>query len=154
MVKFERGRVGTGSVLALDAIGKQDTYLYNEKLEDSRWDPSYTQSTNFAITQRTVTLPGSNWINHEIKVEFIPKSCGDMFSNMHLQCSLPALPPGNVYTDQIGRAIFSQVDFLIDGQVIESLNDDWYILRDQLFLDADEKNAMAQAINGGTRRVL
>ena len=149
MVKFERGRVGTGSVLALDAIGKQDTYLYNEKLEDSRWDPSYTQSTNFAITQRTVTLPGSNWINHEIKVEFIPKSCGDMFSNMHLQCSLPALPPGNVYTDQIGRAIFSQVDFLIDGQVIESLNDDWYILRDQLFLDADEKNAMAQAINGG-----
>lgn len=149
MVKFERGRVGTGSVLALDAIGKQDSYLYNENLQDSRWDPSYTQTTNFAITQRAVTLPGSNWINHEIKVEFIPKSCGDMFSNMHLVCSLPALPPGNVYTDQIGRAIFSQVDFMIDGQIIESLNDDWYILRDQLFLDADEKNAMAQAINGG-----
>jgi Large eukaryotic DNA virus major capsid protein/Major capsid protein N-terminus len=149
MVKFERGRVGTGSVLALDAIGKQDSYLYNENLADSRWDPSYTQTTNFAITQRAVTLPGSNWINHEIKVEFIPKSSGDMFSNMHLACSLPALPPGNVYTDQIGRAIFSQIDFMIDGQVIESLNDDWYILRDQLFLDADEKNAMAQAINGG-----
>jgi hypothetical protein len=38
---------------------------------------------------------------------------------------------------------------MIDGQVIESLNDDWYILRDQLFLDADEKNAMAKAINAG-----
>ena len=149
MVKFERGRVGTGSVLALDAIGKQDTYLYNENIDDSRWDPSYTQTTNFAITQRTVTLPGSNWIDHELKVEFVPKSCGDMFSNMHLQCSLPALPPGNVYTDQIGRAIIKQVDFMIDGQIIESLNDDWYILRDQLFLDADEKNAMAGAINGG-----
>lgn len=146
---FERGRVGTGSVLALDAIGKQDTFLHNENLADSRWDPTYTQTSTFAITQRTVTLPGSNWINNELKVEFVPKTCGDMFSNMHLQCSLPPLPPGNVYTDQIGRAVIKQVDFMIDGQIIESLNDDWYILRDQLFLDADEKMAMAKAINGG-----
>lgn len=146
---FERGRVGTGSVLALDAVGKQDTYLHNEKIEDSRWDPTYTQTSNFAITQRTVTLPGTNWIDHEIKVELIPKSCGDMISNMHLQCSLPPLPPGNVYTDQVGRALIKQIDFMIDGQIIESLNDDWYIIRDQLFLDADEKNAMAKVVNGG-----
>jgi hypothetical protein len=38
---------------------------------------------------------------------------------------------------------------MIDGQVIESLNDDWYILRDQLFMNADEKNAMVKAVNGG-----
>ena len=113
------------------------------------WDPTYTQSTNFAITQRVVPLPGSVWIDHEVSLEIIPKSSGDMISNMHLKCSLPPLPPGNVYTDQLGRAIFKQVDFLIDGQVIESLNDDWYIVRDQLFLDADEKNAMAKCINGG-----
>ena len=113
------------------------------------WDPSYTQSTNFAITQRVVPLPGSVWIDNEVTLEIIPKSSGDMISNMHLKCSLPALPPGNVYTDQLGRAIIKQADFLIDGQVIETLDDDWYIVRDQLFLDADEKNAMAKCINGG-----
>lgn len=113
------------------------------------WDPTYTQTTNFAITQRIVPLPGSAWIDHEITMELVPKSTGDLISNLHLKCSLPALPPGNVYSDQIGRAIFKQVDFMIDGQVIESLNDDWYILRDQLFLDADEKNAMAKAVNAG-----
>ena len=113
------------------------------------WDPNYTQTTNFAITQRIVPLPGSAWIDHEITMELVPKSTGDLISNLHIKCSLPALPPGNVYTDQIGRAIFKQVDFMIDGQVVESLNDDWYILRDQLFLDADEKNAMAKAINAG-----
>ena len=118
-------------------------------MADSKWDPSYTQTTNFAITQRSVPLPSSAWIDHEITVELVPKTSGDLISNLHLKCSLPPLPPGNVYTDQIGRAIFQQVDFLIDGQVIESLNDDWYILRDQLFLDADEKNAMSKAINGG-----
>jgi hypothetical protein len=146
---FERGRVGTGSVLALDAVGKQDSFFHNENMADSMWDPTYTQSTNFAITQRIVPLPGSVWIDHEVALEIIPKSAGDMISNMHLKCSLPALPPGNVYTDQLGRAILKQVDFLIDGQIIESLNDDWYIVRDQLFLDADEKNAMAKCINGG-----
>jgi len=146
---LERGRVGTGSVLALDAFGPQDTFLLNEDMADSQWDPTYTQTTNFAITQRIVPLPGSAWVDHEITLELVPKSTGDLISNLHLKCSLPALPPGNVYTDQIGRAIFKQVDFMIDGQVIESLNDDWYILRDQLFLDADEKNAMAKAINAG-----
>jgi hypothetical protein len=146
---LERGRVGTGSVLALDAFGPQDTFLLNEDMADSQWDPSYTQTTNFAITQRIVPLPGSSWVDHEITMELVPKSTGDLISNLHLKCSLPALPPGNVYTDQIGRAIFKQVDFMIDGQVIESLNDDWYILRDQLFLDADEKNAMAKAVNAG-----
>ena len=118
-------------------------------MADSMWDPTYTQSTNFAITQRVVPLPGSVWIDHEVALEIIPKSSGDMISNIHLKCSLPPLPPGNVYTDQLGRAILKQVDFMIDGQVIESLNDDWYIVRDQLFLDADEKNAMAKCINGG-----
>jgi hypothetical protein len=146
---FERGRVGTGSVLALDAVGKQDEFFHNETMADSMWDPTYTQSTNFAITQRIVPLPGSVWIDHEVALEIIPKSVGDMISNIHLKCSLPPLPPGNVYTDQLGRAIIKQVDFMIDGQVIESLNDDWYIVRDQLFLDADEKNAMAKCINGG-----
>lgn len=146
---LERGRVGTGSVLALDAIGPQDTFLLNDNMADSKWDPTYTQTTNFAITQRSVPLPSSAWIDHEITVELVPKTSGDLISNLHLKCSLPALPPGNVYTDQIGRAIFQQVDFMIDGQVIESLNDDWYILRDQLFLDADEKNAMIKAVNGG-----
>jgi hypothetical protein len=146
---LERGRVGTGSVLALDAIGPQDTFLLNENMADSSWDPTYTQTTNFAITQRILPLPGNKWIGDEVTFEIVPKEYGDMLSNLHLKCSLPALPPGNVYTDQIGRAVLSQVDFMIDGQVIESLNDDWYIVRDQLFLDADEKNAMAYAINGG-----
>jgi len=146
---LERGRVGTGSVLALDAIGPQDSFLLNNDMADSMWDPTYTQTTNFAITQRIVPLPGSSWIDHEITMELVPKSTGDLISNLHLKCSLPALPPGNIYSDQIGRAIFKQVDFMIDGQVVESLNDDWYILRDQLFLDADEKNAMAKAVNAG-----
>jgi hypothetical protein len=63
--------------------------------------------------------------------------------------SLPALPAGYNYTPLVGRAILKKVEFLIDGQPIETLTDDWYILRDQLFLDADEKLAMYQATSLG-----
>lgn len=144
-----RGKVGAGSVLALDAIGMQDTFLINKNMDDSQWDPNYTQTSNFALTQRVLELPGNAWIGQEITMEILPKSTGDLISNMHLKCSLPALPSGYIYTDQIGRAIIQQVDFMIDGQVIESLTDDWYIIRDQIILDADEKNGLAYTINGG-----
>jgi hypothetical protein len=144
-----RGKVGAGSVLALDAIGMQDTFLINKNMDDSQWDPNYTQTSNFAITQRVLELPGNAWIGQEITMEILPKSTGDLISNMHLKCSLPALQSGYIYTDQIGRAVIQQVDFMIDGQVIESLTDDWYIIRDQIILDADEKNGLAYTINGG-----
>ena len=144
-----RGKVGAGSVLALDAIGMQDKYLLNNNMDDSQWDPNYKQTSNFALTQRVLELPGNAWIGQEITMEILPKSTGDLISNIHLKCSLPALPSGYIYTDQIGRAVIQQVDFMIDGQLIESLTDDWYNIRDQIILDADEKNGLAYTINGG-----
>jgi hypothetical protein len=74
---------------------------------------------------------------------------------MHLKCSLPALPVSNIYfnpygyTDQIGRAIIKKVSLFAYGQLIEELTDDWYIIRDQIFLDADERLSMNSCINGG-----
>jgi len=68
---------------------------------------------------------------------------------MYLSVTLPALPPGYNYTPLVGRAILKKVEFLVDGQPIETLTDDWYIIRDQLFLDADEKLAMYAATSAG-----
>jgi hypothetical protein len=65
---------------------------------------------------------------------------------MYLQCSLPA----GTYTELTGRAIIDKVEFMIDGVVYESITDDWYVIHDQLFLDADEKLGMYQAVSNGT----
>ena len=142
---------GTGALTALAAIGPQEKYMYGG---ESLWMPKIIQHTPFAITQRFL-LPLKSGNEKFLKssrafsVDIHPRESGDLLSNMYLSVSLPALPTGYDYTPLVGRAIFKKVEFLIDGQPIETLTDDWYILRDQLFLDADEKLAMYQATSLG-----
>jgi len=142
---------GTGALTALAAIGPQEKYMYGG---ESHWMPKIIQHTPFAITQRFL-LPlktGNDKFLDSLRtfsVDIHPRQSGDLLSNMYLSVSLPALPDGYNYTPLVGRAILKKVEFLIDGQPIETLTDDWYILRDQLFLDADEKLAMYQATSLG-----
>jgi len=142
---------GAGALTALAAIGPQEKYMYGG---ESLWMPKILQHTPFAITQRFL-LPlkfGNEKFLDSLKtysVNIYPRESGDLLSNMYLSVALPALPTGYDYTPLVGRAIFKKVEFLIDGQPIETLTDDWYILRDQLFLDADEKLAMYQATSLG-----
>jgi hypothetical protein len=142
---------GTGALTALAAIGPQERYMYGG---ESLWMPKIIQHTPFSITQRfLLPLKSGNekFLNSSrtFSVDIHPRESGDLLSNMYLSVSLPALPTGNNYTPLVGRAILKKVEFLIDGQPIETLTDDWYILRDQLFLDADEKLAMYQATSLG-----
>ena len=142
---------GTGALTALAAIGPQEKYMYGG---ESLWMPKIIQHTPFAITQRFL-LPLKSGNEKFLKstrtfsVDIHPREAGDLLSNMYLSVSLPALPAGYDYTPLVGRAILKKVEFLIDGQPIETLTDDWYVLRDQLFLDADEKLAMYQATSLG-----
>jgi hypothetical protein len=142
---------GTGALTALAAIGPQEKYMYGG---ESLWMPKIIQHTPFAITQRFL-LPLKSGNEKFLKstrtfsVDIHPREAGDLLSNMYLSVSLPPLPAGYDYTPLVGRAILKKVEFLIDGQPIETLTDDWYILRDQLFLDADEKLAMYQATSLG-----
>ena len=142
---------GTGALTALAAIGPQEKYMYGG---ESLWMPKIVQHTPFAITQRFL-LPLKSGNEKFLKssrtfsVDIHPRESGDLLSNMYLSVSLPALPAGYDYTPLVGRAIIKKAEFLIDGQPIETLTDDWYILRDQLFLDADEKLAMYQATSLG-----
>jgi hypothetical protein len=68
---------------------------------------------------------------------------------MYLKCSLPALSTGNSYCELIGRALIKKVEFILDGTVIESITDDWFIIRDQIFQDADEKLGLYNAVSAG-----
>ena len=142
---------GTGALTALAASGPQEKYMYGG---ESLWMPKIIQHTPFAITQRFL-LPLKSGNEKFLKstrtfsVDIHPREAGDLLSNMYLSVSLPALPAGYNYTPLVGRAIIKKAEFLIDGQPIETLTDDWYILRDQLFLDADEKLAMYQATSLG-----
>jgi len=140
---------GTGALIGLSAVGAQDRYMFGG---ESQWIPHIRQHTPFVVSQR-LTIPLSNiggYLGNSVQVNIFPRERGDLISNMYLKCSLPALPSGYYYTELVGRAIINKVEFIVDGIVYESITDDWYVIHDQLMLDADEKLGMYQLISNGT----
>lgn len=139
-----------GSVTALHAIGPQEDHLLLEDFSKSQWNPDFKRHTNSVMYQRVIPFPPPNpsYQNQTIQLELLPTELGHLLSNMYLKVTMPALPTGSQYTSQIGRALIKQVDLLVNETVIETLYDDWYIIRDQMFLDADEQTGMFQAVGG------
>ena len=146
---IDRGS-GTGALTALAALGAQEEYMYGG---ESLWTPTITQHTPFTVTQRLVRSFSkvSSYLGNTVQMDLFPRESGDLFTNMYLKCSLPALPSGSgAYTEMIGRALIDKAEFLIDGEVYETITDDWYMIHDQLFLDADEKLGLYNIVSNGT----
>ena len=142
----------SGALTALAALGPQEQYMFGG---ESLWVPELKQHSPFAQTHRllvplqktgTVFLDLSRTVSIDIKPK---EESGDLLSNMYLSTALPALPSSYNYSELVGRAVIQKAEFLINGVVIESIEGDWYIIRDQLFLDADEKLTMYQVISAG-----
>lgn len=145
---IERG-AGTGALISMAAVGAQEEHLFGGQ---SMWIPKFKQYTSFAMTQRLsvpLKLTSQTYLGSVTQVDLFPREMGDLVSNMYLQCTLPALPTGYSYSELVGRALISKVEFLVDGLPYETITDDWYVIRDQLFLDADERFAMYKAISAG-----
>ena len=117
--------------LPLFAIGPQNIHSTT-----SLWDPLFKQHTRFELSHVSVPFIGSEFIGNTVTVELKPNTLGDLVSNMYLHCSLP---PGISYANNVGRSLIKKVDFMINEQIVESLTDDWYQIRDEMFLDSDEK---------------
>jgi hypothetical protein len=100
--------------------------------------------------QRVIPFPppGPSYQGRTVQIELNPTELGHLLSNMYLKVTLPPLPTGYYYSKNIGRALIKQVDLLVNETVIQTLYDDWYIIRDQVFLDADEQLAMFNATGG------
>jgi len=136
----------SAAVIALNATSKTDEYLFKK---DSEFRPFTRQHSHFSQFHRVTKLPGTKFIGQTVEVILNPKQSGDLMTNAYLALTMPALPTGYAYTEFIGRAIIEHIEFRIGDQVVEKITDDWYIIRDQLLLDADEKLAIYKCINNG-----
>ena len=138
-----------GSVISLYALGPQDEFLYTNEFTKSQWNPQYRQHSNFVMYHRVIPIGPAHpyYQGQVVQMELRPTELGHLLSNMYLKLSLPALTGGAAYSPQGGRALIKQVDLIVNETVIETLYDDWYVVRDQIFLDADEQIAMQFATN-------
>jgi hypothetical protein len=145
----------SGSVLSLQAIGPQEEYLLTDDMSKSQWNPAFKRYSNFVMYQKVYQFPPPNpsYQGNVIQIELRPTELGHLLSNMYLSVTLPALPGSNSYTPNVGRALLQQVDLLVNETIVETLYDDWYVIRDQMFLDADEQLGLQTALNVSNAQV-
>lgn len=143
----DRG-AGLGALISMAAIGAQEPYVFGGQ---SHWIPHIDQHTPFSVSQRLTNpvVVAGTILGSSVQIPIAIRECRDLISDIFLQCTIPSLPSGKVYCETIGRALLSKVELIIDGVPYELLTDDWYIIHDQFFLDADEKNTNYKSFNAG-----
>ena len=152
-----RGKAGTGAVLSLSAVGKQDGYLTANKKGESFFKNNTVRHSNFAkfsnFTKVLNPNTGPEWpFGQTVIVTLKPKSMGDLLANMYIKLTMPQLQDIQdraVYCDQIGRALIDKIEFRVDENVLEVLDNDWGIIHDELFLTNEEQTTNKTLINGG-----
>ena len=144
----------TGSILSLNAIGKQDTYLLEDDPIHSFFKYENKQHANFTKFHKSLNVnkPSSSstsWpFGETIQVMYNPRNMGDLLANMYVTFELPALTGSDsYYADQIGRHIFKSVTMRVDETVVEKFHGDWGIIYDELYLDESEKRTKRYALN-------
>lgn len=146
---LEKEGYNAGTTYSLYAVGPQEKYTTGK--DDTIWNTDYPQHTNFVAYQRYVPIQGNTFLGQTITIELKPKELGDLLCNMYFTCQLPTLTnSSNIYVNQVGRALIAQCDFMINDTVVETVYDDWFFIKDQVFLDSDEQTAMFSAVNGGS----
>ena len=150
MIEVKDRGFSTGSVLSLAATGPQDEFMSNRDYGQSKWNADFKQHTNFVMYQRVIPFPppSPTYQNQTIQIELLPQTLGHLLSNMYFKCTIPRQSNAYAINENIGRALIKQVDLLVNETVIETLYDDWYIIRDQVFLDADEQKGMFSVVGG------
>ena len=137
---------GSGAILTLKAIGKQDTYLLGD--DNSYWKYTPTQHSNFTLFYKHHTIINNNstWpFGETIRFEINPKVSGDILANCFLKLTLP---PGK-YCSQVGHAIIKEYSFRIGDTIIQTLPGDWGIIHDELYASSEEQFAKRFLLNAG-----
>ena len=110
------------AILALNAIGQQDTYLLRNDPEQSLFKYEAKQHSNFTKFHKStsVSRPStetgiSSWpFGNTIKVSLNPQNMGDLLSNMYIQCTFPAAESLSNIADQVGRHMIESVTMTVD----------------------------------------
>ena len=136
----------SGAGVSLNAIGKQESYIYSDNVDESIFNYDLKRHSNFTKFHRTTIVNKSptspTWpFNERIKVTFNPQNMGDLLSNMYVLIKLPGLTAGQNYADQVGRHLIKSVTMRVDEIEVEKIYDDWMVIHDELYLEVSEKVA-------------
>lgn len=142
---------GTGAILSLSAIGKQDEYLISSNVQNSFWTFRPVKHTPFTLFYKSRPLfrnqsPSSNWpFGTTLTFNINPKTAGHLLTNCYLKLTLPS----GYYCNQIGHALIKEYSFIVGDAVIQTITGDWNVIHDELYSTDNEQYAKRFLINGG-----
>ena len=135
-----------GAILQLVSYGKQSEYLINNP-SVSYFKYIHKKHTNFSIDSISNIFEQN--FNFGNKVVCRIGKHGDLISKMLLEISLPKLKMINGnggWTNELGRSIVNKIEFLIGGEVIDTIDGDWLDIYSEFFLDKNKKKGYDQMI--------
>jgi ribosomal protein S18 len=138
--------------IALNAIGRQDTYLTRDDPKYSLFTYGMKRHANFVKFHRNTQVSNPDtkptWpFGETIKVTMNPRNMGDLLSNMYVHIEFPGFDGYSHLADQLGRHLIESVTMRVDELVVEKYHDDWGIIYDELYLDASEKRTKRYTMN-------
>lgn len=142
----------SGAGISLNAIGKQESYILSDNIDESIFNYDLKKHSNFTKFHRTTIVNRSptspTWpFNERIKVTFNPRNMGDLLSNMYILIKLPGLTLSKNYADQVGRHLIKSVTMRVDEIEVEKIYDDWMVIHDEMYLEVSEKVANRFMLN-------
>jgi hypothetical protein len=145
------GTAGTGAMVALDAVGMQDTFLTGNDDSFFRFsNKRHTPLTKYP-SARVMSNPGGSpsWpFGSVLKFSMNPRTMGDVLANMYLKF---VVPPGSYCSQNLGWAMIHQLEFRVDSQVIEIIKGDWNVVYSQTHYLPEEQDALTQLFNAPTK---
>jgi hypothetical protein len=150
------GKAGTGAVLSLEAIGLQDGYLTSNAGNSffQFTNTKHTQFTKYSASVQVNNDGSTNWpFNQILTVNFRPKEMCDILQNMYIKCTLPSLanvqggPPLGQYCDNVGLAMFNQIQLNADDTILEIIKTDWNLVYTELYYSIEEAQAYNTIVN-------
>jgi hypothetical protein len=141
-----------GSLLALVAKSDEDKFLTGNP-QITFWRSSHKRYTNFAIQRYQISRPSERVVSSTIEFKIDP--IGDILRGATLEIALPAisdlqplLDTSFYYTDLVGCAAIDRVEFMLNGQVIQTLWGDWIAMY-QLLVEEQGKQEALNDLRGG-----
>jgi len=148
--------MGEAAKISLKAIGKQDTHLLSKDPEDSLFNPSYKQHSEFRKYHRTHTVDNlgrNEWwpFGHTVKVEFNPQTMGDILTNIWVKIALPEWTASEksdwFYGDFVGRRLIKNIKMSVNETILQEIDNEMFVIFDQLYKSYDQKLSLNAQFN-------
>jgi hypothetical protein len=140
-----------GGLLQLVAYGAQDAYLTGSP-KKTFWKYDYSKYTNFAMESIQQDVAGT--VGFGSYASIVLGRYGDLVQNVAFEVTLMRglSGPNDPIPYYPAEHLFEKIEFLIGGQVIDTIHHEWFRLYWEMYLSLDQETAYRNMADFGAEQ--